>query len=111
MKSAIADKLFFFNSTKPYYLEFCKVTHPHNSLVAIAYRGGILSLIVYLIIFYRSLRNLKRNKNHKLANLLFITLIIIIVTSLFDTMDLASLYFIFGLCCFVEKIKCKEVLE
>lgn len=111
MKSLIDDKVFFYNSTSPYYLEFCKVSHPHNSLVAIAYRGGILALVVYLIIFYRSLRNLKRNKNHKLSNLLFISLIIIIITSLFDTMDFSGLYFVFGLCCFIDKIKYKEVSE
>lgn len=108
MKSVIEDKSFFFNSTEPYYLEFCKVMHPHNSLVTIAYRGGILALIVYLVIFYLSLKNLKKNASNKLSNLLFVTLLTIIITSLFDTMDFASLYFIFGLCHFVERIKCKE---
>ena len=111
MKSILDDKLFFYNSTSPYYLEFCKVTHPHNSLLAIAYRGGILALIIYLIIFYRSLKNLKKNKDNKMANILFISLIIIIITSLFDTMDFAGLYFVFGLCCYIDKIKCKDVVE
>lgn len=109
MKSVIDDKAFFYNSTKPYYLEFCKVMHPHNSLVATIYRGGILALAIYLIIFYKSLKQLKKNKEHILTNLLFITLLIIMITSLFDTMDFAGLYFVFTLCCFIDKIEYKEV--
>lgn len=109
MKSIADDKMFFYESTKPYYLEFCKVVHSHNSFMTILYRGGILSLMIYLIIFYKSLKNLKKNRNHILANLLFIALIIVMVTSLFDTMDFAGLYFIFALCCSISKIEYEGV--
>lgn len=111
MKSMTEDEMFFYHSTSPYFLESCKVIHPHNSFMAVVYRGGILSLIAYLAIFYKSLKNLKKNKNHILANLLFSALLIVIVTSLFDTMDFAGLYFIFALCCFLDKIEYKEVMQ
>lgn len=110
MKSIVDDKIFFYNSTKPYYLEYAKVIHPHNSLMAIVYRGGILALMIYLSIFYKSLKKLKKNKNHILANLLFSTLLIVIVTSVFDTMDFAGLYFIFALCCCIDQIEYEEVV-
>ena len=102
MKSVASDKLFFYNSTAPYYFDFCKVTHPHNLFLSIAYRGGLISLSIFLIIVYRCLKKIKLNIKNPVSKLLYISIIVIMILSLFDTLDFAGLYFIFAFCWFIE---------
>lgn len=97
MQSIEYDKNFFFNSSAPHYIECCKVIHAHNSLMTLLYRGGILSVLIYLGILYKTVKELCINYSNKYAKLFYITLIIILITSIFDTMDFAGLYFIITL--------------
>lgn len=111
MQSIEYDKSFFYNSTAPYYLKFCKVSHAHNSLMTLLYRGGIIAVTIYLSIVYKALKQLKNNFNNKYANILLITAINIFLTSIFDTMDFAALYFVFTLCISIEEIKDEGIEE
>lgn len=108
MKSLANDKLFFFRTSSPYYLDWCKVSHPHNSLLAITYRGGIVCVLIYLFLIYICLKNLKQNHKNQISKLLYISMVVIMITSLFDTMDFAGLYFIFAFCWFIPFLN-KEV--
>lgn len=108
MQSIEFDKNFFYNSSAPYYLECCKVVHAHNSLMTLLYRGGILSVIIYLGIIYKAIKKLYLNYLNKYARLFLITLIIILLTSIFDTMDFAGLYFILTLIINIDKIDNKS---
>ena len=111
MQSIEYDKSFFYNSTAPYYLKFCKVSHAHNSLMTLLYRGGIIAVTIYLSIVYKALKQLKNNLKNKYANILLITAINIFLTSIFDTMDFAALYFVFTLCISIEEIKDEGIEE
>lgn len=108
MQSINYDKNFFYISTAPYYLEFCKVSHAHNSLMTLLYRGGIISVTFYLIIVFEAFKQLKNNVENKYTNILLITLGIILIASIFDTMDFAGLYFILAIIINIKKLNEKK---
>ena len=104
MQSEEYDKSFFYKSTAPYYLDFAKVVHAHNSAMAIIYRGGGLAILVYLYILYYCTDKIKKNYKNPLANLFIVSIAIIFMLSIFDTMDFAGLYFIITLAINMKKI-------
>lgn len=108
MQSTLFDKTFFYESTKPLYLEFCKVTHAHNSIMTYLYRGGIISVIVFIIILVYITKKLRDNSNSKYNKILFTFLIVVLILSLFDTIDFACLFFIFSIICNLNKIYIKQ---
>lgn len=105
MQSVEFDKMFFYNSSAPYYLEHCKVVHAHNSLMTLLYRGGILSVLVYLSIIYDSLKQVALNHKSKYAAIIGISIIIILIASIFDTMDFAALYLVVAIAVNIIKLE------
>lgn len=97
MQSLEYDKNFFYNSTSPYFLEFCKVTHAHNSIMTVLYRGGVISAAIYIYILFYVAKKIKENKDTLCSSLFLVSFLIILITSIFDTIDFAMLYFIFTL--------------
>ena len=89
MQSVKYDKTFFFNTSGAYHLECCRVIHAHNSLMTLLYRGGLLSVFIYLGIIYASLKSIYDNYLNKYAKILLVSLLAILATSIFDTMDFA----------------------
>ena len=80
---------FFYSTSGSLHWEFLRVQHAHNSLMSTLYRGGILSLISYLIISIYALKSLAQAQMNKYKSLLFICYIVILILSLFDTIDFA----------------------
>lgn len=106
MQSVAYDKLFFYQSTIPYYLEHCKVIHAHNTLMTFSYRGGILALILYLIIIFLCMYKIKKsNNNSNLLSLTISTFIVIFVLSLFDTIDFPCIFLIICFTINIDKFK------
>ncbi len=108
MQSVQADKMYFYNSTAPFYLPFCKVMHAHNYLMTLFYRGGIISITIFIIILYLAMKKLKENSGCLYSGLLLSAMIVFFVTAIFDTTDFAFLYFIIALSYYVSKIEIKE---
>lgn len=67
------------------------------------YRGGILSLISYLIISIYALKSLAQAQMNKYKSLLFICYIVILILSLFDTIDFAFLFMFFAFCIYLPQ--------
>lgn len=111
MQSISYDKNFFFESSAPFFLEHCKVIHAHNSLMTLLYRGGIISLLIYIYIIYITLRSIKTEKKSIYSGLLYTTIIVILILSLFDTMDFACLYFIIAIALNISKLKTNSFIE
>ena len=109
MQSLLQDKQFFYNTTAPYYLEFCKVSHAHNSLMTLFYRGGILCVILFCIIIYQTFLHISKSQIKVLKNLAFVTICVILFLSLFDTIDFACLYFIITICFYLDCFQPKEI--
>ena len=108
MQSEYYDEQFFFNSSAPHYLEWCRVPHAHNSIMTLLYRGGLASASIYLYILYYSLNKIKKYFENPLGNLLIFAICIIMFLSIFDTMDFAGLYFIITIAInikYINKIK------
>ena len=101
MQSINYDKQYFFASSGKYKLEFLKVIHAHNTFMTILYRYGIISLFLYIYILYYNFKELQ-NKRGKYSSILFITLIVCLLLSLFDTIDCAGFYFCLGLISYIE---------
>ncbi|MDD5828736.1 MAG: O-antigen ligase family protein [Lachnospira sp.] len=108
MQSVQADKMYFYNSTAPFYLPFCKVMHAHNYLMTLFYRGGIISITIFIIILYLAMKKLKENSGCLYSGLLLSAMIVFFVTAIFDTTDFALLYFIIALSYYVSKIEIKK---
>ncbi len=108
MQSVQADKMYFYNSTAPFYLPFCKVMHAHNYLMTLFYRGGIISITIFIIILYLAMKKLKENSGCLYSGLLLSAMIVFFVTAIFDTTDFALLYFIIALSYYVNKIEIKK---
>lgn len=108
MRSIEYDKHFFYINSAPYYHEWCKVIHAHNSLMTLLYRGGILSVLIYLGIIFATIKSLYDSYSSKYARILGITLIIILIASIFDTMDFAALYFIITM---IINIKALDIIK
>lgn len=105
MRSIEYDKHFFYINSTPHFYEWCKVVHAHNSLMTLLYRGGITSVLVYLGIIYAAIKSLYDNYLSKYSRILGITLIIILIASIFDTMDFAGLYLIIALIININKLE------
>lgn len=108
MRSIEYDKHFFYINSAPYYHEWCKVIHAHNSLMTLLYRGGIISVLIYLGIIFAAIKSLYDNCLSKYARILGVTLIIVLIASIFDTMDFAGLYFIIAI---IINIKSLDIIE
>lgn len=105
MQSTTYDKTFFFNTSGAYHLECCRVIHAHNSLMTLLYRGGLLSILIYLGIIFASLKSIYDNYLNKYSKILLISLIVVLAASIFDTMDFAGLYFIIALIIGIKSIE------
>lgn len=108
MQSVEADKMYFYNSTAPYYLPFCKVMHAHNYLMTLFYRGGFISIAIFIIILYLTMKKLKENSSCLYSGLLLAAMIVFFITAIFDTTDFAFLYFVIALSYYVNKIEIKK---
>lgn len=107
MQTIEFDQNYFFTSND-YQLQFLAVSHAHNSYMTVLYRSGICGLISYMIVWVLSLKKLKQNREHPLSNVLFIALVIVMLLSIFDTIDCSGLYFIMGCAYSITKIKMKR---
>ncbi len=107
MQSIEFDKNYFFTSTD-YKLDFLAASHAHNSYMTVLYRYGICGLLLYIMIWILSIKKLKQNRNHPLAKVIFISFLITMLLSIFDTIDCSGLYFIMGCAYSIGKIKMKR---
>lgn len=104
-QSINVDKEYFYNSSAPHYYPWCRVQHAHNSLMNLLYRGGFLSISIYLIIIMYVTLNANKIKNNSIKALSIITLGIILYLSIFDTIDFACLYYIFSIIICISSFK------
>lgn len=93
MQTLIYDKDFFGSSANN-ELDCLKVGHAHNSYMTILYRYGILGLMSYLATILMVIFKLRENYTNKYANIIFFAIIIVLLLSIFDTIDCSGLYFI-----------------
>lgn len=94
----------YFSESYNNKLNFLAVVHGHNSFMTVLYRSGIIGLILYFTMWLAPLIMLFKSKNNNFANKLFISIIIALILSIFDTIDCSGLYFIL-LCAFnIEKL-------
>ena len=113
MQSIAYDKEYFVTSSGAFNLTFLRVIHAHNSFMTILYRFGIIPLILYVYMLFYNLKKLN-TKSYKYKNVLFITMIIVLLLSVFDTIDCAGLYLCMGIISNLEidnKKKKKSIKE
>ena len=80
------------------------IDHPHNIFLDIAYRGGIISLTLYLyMIIFMFKDKLMENKDNKIGQILNITLFLILLSSQMDYYN--DQYLIFVVYVFINEIK------
>lgn len=69
-----------------------RVNHPHNHLLYVAYRGGLLSVVVLLIIIYLFMKSLDKSKDKKYMMIVLSSIISIFTAALVDTLDFSLFY-------------------
>ena len=107
MQSLAYDKEYFVKSSGAFNLTFLRVIHAHNSFMTILYRFGIIPLIIYIYILFYNFKKLNSN-TYKYRNVLFITLLVVLLLSIFDTIDCAGLYLCIGMISNIEIIDNKK---
>ena len=76
----------------------CKVNHPHNYALNVAYHGGIVSLILFSIIYLYSAIGIDRASNRIIKLVLSVSLCSIMTASLIDTLDFSMFHLLIPLC-------------
>lgn len=103
MQTLEFDQQYFYTSTNLKF-DFLAVGHAHNTYMTVLYRRGIVGLINYVFIWIITIIRIIKNKDHKYANILFLSMLIVLLLSILDTIDAAGVYFILGSAFNIRKI-------
>lgn len=84
------DKLFFYESSG--FIPATRVNHPHNHLAYVAYHGGWLALVAFLIFVYAFMTYIDKINDKGIAIICLSSAIAIFSAALVDTLDFSLFY-------------------
>ena len=87
-----------FSSRSPNYaIEYTSMPHAHNVLIDTLYRGGILACGMYLLFWAELLKKSACMHDRMIKVLFFVFILTVLLVSVFDNFDIASIFFIYGI--------------
>ena len=90
VQTSLFDCSFFFERSG--YVIGCFVNHPHNYFLNVAYHGGIIALLLFILLYYFVMVKLGSISDVGLKRIVFSTFAAFFVASLVDTLDFALFY-------------------
>lgn len=85
--------------------------HPHNYILTILYRGGIIYFLIFLFLFYLAGKKMKSYQESKITKTIAFTIFSAFIMCLLDSFDFAMFFIIIELGYFIEKFIKKDVKE
>lgn len=86
------------------------ISHVHNIFLQLLYNGGIVSLFIYILLYLKMFKSIKKNSNKHILLILNLFLIIYFIASIFDFYNTKFIINILFICCLNANLfKEKEV--
>lgn len=91
VQSQTFDMNFFYVQSN--FCEPCRVNHPHNHFLNVAYHGGIPALIIFGYLIHYVMHQVDKIKDRDFLNIIYCGSLATFVAALVDTLDFSLFYF------------------
>lgn len=108
VQSSSDDMMFFYKSAG--YLQCAAVNHPHNHYMNVAYHGGYVALLLFVLILFLVAREIDHISNSKLKYWFLSFALSVILAGTVDTLDFSLFYIMIPIIASVPKIEDKNLL-
>ena len=101
VQSHLFDMEYFYVNSG--YCSACEVNHPHNTILNVAYHGGLIAAAIFILVVYIAVSKIDRIKNKELTTIFYCSAAALFVAALVDTLDFSLFYLLIPVVMQIQK--------